>query len=72
MQEKLKFTKEVMQIRKARVTSSKEQQIKEELWLAKTRGAAERARASTFLSSCLCAEQSREDGGARDTLCRHH
>lgn len=66
MQNQLKFAKEVMQIREAQVTSSKEQQIREELWLAKTRGAAERARASAIHSSCLCAGRREEAGGARD------
>lgn len=47
MQKKLKFTK-VMEVRKAQVTSSKEQQMPEELWLSKTRGAAEQVRVSVI------------------------
>lgn len=37
MLKKLKFTKEVILIGKAQVTSSKEQQVTKELWLARTR-----------------------------------
>lgn len=37
MLKKLKFTKEVMLIGKAQITSSKEQQVTKELWLARTR-----------------------------------
>lgn len=55
-----------MQIRKARITSSKEQQIPEELWLAKTREAAEHVRVITIHSSCLHAEWRQEEGGAQD------
>lgn len=62
---KVKFTNEVMQIRKAQVTSSEEQQIPEELWLAKTRGAAKHAGARAIHSGCLCAE-GREGGGTQD------
>lgn len=56
-----------MQIRKAWVTSSKEQQIPEELWLAKTRGAAEHVRVITIHSGCLHAEWRQEKGDAQDS-----